>query len=214
MSDTYVNSSNLSRFWTNAKSYVDGQKDEVCASFTRRWNGGSWVVTASHTFAQLKVQTALNRRVIMYFDDAKDTEISPTKYYRCFMPLQSESDSSLIFKGFAAYDNIGYEIALEMTSAGAYNVTYTSVIQPPSPVYTSADKAALTDLAYDTGWVDISSYALTSVITPTASRFHIRKVGKVVHLRIRFTLVSSLAANTNLVMWKRDAVGVMTLVSA
>ncbi len=64
-----------------------------------------------------------------------------------------------------------------------------------------ADIAALVEaeLTGDTGWVDISGYADTSVITPTASRFHARCVfGKICHLSIRFTFVGNLAANTSL----------------
>lgn len=63
-------------------------------------------------------------------------------------------------------------------------------------VYNNSKWYAQQNTIVDTGWVDISSYALTTVITPTDTRFHIRRIGSIVQLRIRFVLKSALAANT------------------
>lgn len=57
-------------------------------------------------------------------------------------------------------------------------------------------KAQIEGGGTDTGWVGLASYAKSANITPTSSRFHIRRIGKVVQLRIRFTLVNNLASNT------------------
>ena len=54
--------------------------------------------------------------------------------------------------------------------------------------------SALTPLATDTGWVDLSSYA-NSYITPQSDYFMGRRTGNVVHLRLQGTAASAFGQN-------------------
>ena len=181
MSDTYVNSSNLSRFWTNAKNYVDAQKDELFVTLTQQYDGTQFVHTSSHTFAELKAALQAGRHIVVLFDGVKDATTTPTHHYRSFLQLETEGDTVLIFYGIDAYNNEAYGIQARFFNSNTYSAQFTTLITPPSPVYTAEDNAKLDALAADTGWVDqtiASSNKLSSGSWVTC-----RRIGNIVSVR-------------------------------
>lgn len=196
MSDTYVNSSNLSRFWTNAKNYVDAQKDELFVTLTQQYDGTQFVHTSSHTFAELKAALQAGRHIVVLFDGVKDATTTPTHHYRSFLQLETEGDTVLIFYGIDAYNNEAYGIQARFFNSNTYSAQFTTLITPPSPVYTSADKTNLDALAADTGWVNMTSYFLTSAVTPAT--IEMRRTGNTVWVHGTVKLVSALAQSSYL----------------
>ncbi|MCR4622682.1 MAG: hypothetical protein K5663_11435 [Clostridiales bacterium] len=107
-------------------------------------------------------------------------------------------DGIVIPKAGAIFNIEKTGVAVGLRSTGTeddplFQVAYRTYLNGPLAI---ASLVRLNGRAYDTGWVSLTSYAVTSVITPTATRFHIRRIGNIVHLRIRFVLVSALASNT------------------
>ena len=198
MSDTYVNSSNLSRFWTNAKQYVDGLKDEVFAKVTQRYDGTQFVYTCSHTFAQLNSAISAGKAVIILFDGVKDTVTLPTHYYRSFLQLDSIGPTVLVFYGIDAYNNDAYGIKVSIYSGETISAQFTTLIEPPSPVYTSSDQAKLTAITTDSGWVDLSFYINTTNAEVRDGLCRVRRIGDICMLQVSVTTKTNCGSGSTL----------------
>lgn len=168
------------------------------------WTLAMSAVSGSDTYTRT-LMSGTDGQAISITEDRSvfDAQLAANRDWAVTFTL-SDSFSSVTYDGItipkagAIFNIEKTGVAVGMRSTGteadpAFQVAYRTYLNGPLTV---ADLRKLNGRDYDTGWVSLTSYALTGTITPTSSRFHIRRIGNMVHLRMRFTLVSALAANT------------------
>ena len=200
MSDTYVNSSNLSRFWTNAKNYVDGLKDELFTNVRQSYNGTQFVYTCSHTFAELNAAVQGGKAVIVLFEGVKDAATPPVHYYRAFLQIDAVGPTSLRFYGTDAYDGKVYGITLYIYNSDTASAQFTTIVEPPSPVYTQADKTKLDAATADSGWVDLSFYIEPSYAEVRDNLCRVRRIGNLCMLQVSVTTKAAVNSGSTLAL--------------